>query len=378
MAVYIYLDNNATTKTDPRVLEAMMPYLTNGYGNASSVHHFGLSINRAVNKAREKVAELIGADEKEVIFTSGATESINLALRGFAFKNQHKGKHIITVETEHKAVLETCKYLASLGFEITCLPVKRDGLIDLEALKGKLRADTILVCVMLANNEIGVMQPIKEIAEISHKAGAVFMCDATQAIGKIPVNVKELGIDLMTFSGHKFYAPKGIGCLYINGENKIKIECLVFGGGHENGVRSGTLNVPGIVGLGKACEISLEEMGEDSIRIKKLRDNLEAELLKTPVSFVNGNPEKRMYNVSNICFPGIDANVIIGKMKNVAVSNGSACSSAIIKPSHVLKAIGLSDDDALASIRFSFGRFNDDKDVLYMTKIFNELIYISH
>lgn len=372
----IYLDNNATTKIDPRVLEAIMPYLTNEYGNPSSTHHFGLSINKAVNEARENVAELIDADRKEVIFTSGATESINLALRGFATKNQHKGKHIVTVETEHKAVLDTCKYLESVGFEITYLPVKHDGLIDLEMLKEKLRVDTILVCVMLSNNEIGVMQPLKEIAEMSHKVGATFMCDATQAVGKIPVNVDDLGIDLMAFSGHKFYAPKGIGCLYIRGigERKTKLESLIFGGGHENGMRSGTLNVPGIVGIGKACEISMEEMEKDSIRIMELRNCLEVELLKTPSSFVNGNIEKRMYNVSNICFPGIDASVLIGKMKNVAVSNGSACTSAIIEPSHVLKAIGLSDNDAMASIRFSLGRFNSEDDILNMTKLFNELI----
>ena len=371
MPEIIYFDNNATTRVDPRVLDAMLPYLTEEYGNASSAHHFGVSINKAIQESREKVAELIGADSSDIIFTSGATESINLALKGFALSNQHKGKHIITVETEHKAVLDTCKYLETIGFDVTYLPVKNDGLIDLEELRNELRSDTILVCVMLANNETGVLQPLKEIAQITHDLGVIFMSDATQAVGKIATDIDELDVDLMTFSAHKFYGAKGAGALYVKGlkSNKIKLTPLQHGGGHEQGFRSGTLNVPAIIAMGKACEIAQSDMRGDEKRISILRDELEQELLKVQGAFVNGSTDKRMYNVTNICFPGIDANVMIGKMKTVAVSNGSACTSAIVEPSHVLKAMGLTDDDAFASIRFSLGKFNNHQEVKEVCEI---------
>lgn len=372
---FFYFDNNSTTEIDSRVLEAMMPFLQGKYGNAASIHQFGLSIANAVEDSRKKVADLLDADSSEIIFTSGATESINLALKGFALANQHKGKHIITLETEHKAVLDTCKYLETIGFDVSYLPVKKDGVVDLNNLKNELRSDTILVCVMLVNNEIGSLHPLKEITKITHDAGAIIFSDTTQAVGKIAVDVDELGVDMLAFSGHKFYSPKGIGGLYVRGlkKNKIKLDALLHGGGHENGLRSGTLNVPGIVGLGKACEIAKEEMEKDAERISALRNELEKELLKFPNAFLNGSAESRIYNVCNICFPNTDANVMIGRMKNVAVSNGSACSSAIVEPSHVLKAIGLSDDDALASIRFSLGKFNTESDVQAVSKIFREL-----
>jgi cysteine desulfurase len=370
----IYLDNNATTKIDVRVLEAMMPYQLDEFGNASSVHQFGLSINKVVEESRAKVANLIRADANEIIFTSGATESINIALIGFALANQNKGRHIITVETEHKAVLDTCKYLEEIGFDISYLPVQKDGLLDLQDLRNALKNNTILVCVMFANNEIGVIQPIKEIAKIAHDAGIIFFSDATQAVGKVDIDIDDLAVDLMAFSGHKFYAPKGIGGLYVRGLKKgeIKLNPIIHGGGQENGLRSGTLNVPGIVGIGKASEISKIEMKKDFERISTLRNELESELLKHPAAFVNGAIENRMYNVSNICFPGIDANLMIGRMKNIAASNGSACTSAIIEPSHVLKAISLTDDDAFASIRFSLGRFNTKEEILSVVRIFND------
>lgn len=375
----IYLDNNATTQIDPRVLDAMMPFLKSEYGNASSSHHFGTTINTAVNEARKKVANLISTSENEVIFTSGATESINLALKGFAIANQNKGKHIITVVTEHKAVLDTCKYLESIGFEVSYLRVDKNGLISLEDLKLALRSDSILVSIMLANNEIGVLQSVKEISQITRDAGTLLFTDATQAVGKIKVDVNDLDVDLLAFSGHKFYAPKGIGCLYVRGlrQHKVKLDALLHGGGHENGLRSGTLNVPAIVGLGKSCEIAKVEMQNDKERISKLRDELEAELLKLPNSYVNGSIKSRMFNVSNICFPGIDANVMIGKLKNVALSNGSACTSAIMEPSHVLRSIGLSENDALSSIRFSLGRFNTKEDTQVVSKLFTDSLALS-
>jgi len=373
MESLIYLDNNSTTRIDDRVLEAMLPYFTDTYGNASSNHHFGLAINSSVSRAREKVAGLISANENDIIFTSSATESINLALKGFALANLDKGKHIITVETEHKAVLDTCKYLEALGFEISYLPVNRDGLIDLVSLKDEIRNETILVSVMLVNNEIGVIQPVKEIAGIAHEFNAVFFCDATQAVGKIEVNVNELGIDMMAFSGHKFYGPKGIGGMYVKDlkRNRIKIETLLHGGGHENSLRSGTLNVTGIVGIGKACEIAMKEMKSDAIRIDTLRNELERELLNFPNSFVNGSKINRIYNVTNISFPGVDANMLIGKMKNIAVSNGSACTSSIVEPSHVLKAMGLSDNEAFASIRFSIGKYNTIQELIFIEPLLN-------
>jgi cysteine desulfurase len=360
----IYFDNNATTPIDKRVLDAMLPFLTENFANASSTHHFGISVNESVNNARVQVADLICAEQNEVIFTSGSTEAINIALKGVAENYSSKGKHIVTISTEHHAVLDTCKHLESRGYEVTYLPVSKDGLIDLNDVKNSLRADTILVCVMYVNNETGVIQPIKEIASLTHEAGALFMTDATQAVGKMEIDVDALGIDLLCLSGHKMYAPKGVGALYVRQRmNRVRLPAFIHGGGHEQGLRSGTLNVPGIVALGKACEISQKKMKQDAERISALRNELENELLKIEGTFVNGKTENRIFNTTNICFRGNDANVMIGRMRNVAVSNGSACTAAVVEPSHVLKAMGLSDDDAFASIRFSLGKFNTIKEV---------------
>ena len=360
----IYFDNNATTPIDKRVLDAMLPFLTDNFANSSSTHHFGFTANEAVKKARSQVADLIGAEENEIIFTSGSTEAINIALKGVAESYSSKGKHIITVSTEHYAVLDTCKHLECKGYEVTYLPVNKDGLIDLTDLKNSLRADTILVSVMYVNNETGVIQPIKEIASLSHEVGALFMSDTTQATGKIEIDVDALGIDLLCMSGHKMYAPKGVGALYVRQRfNRVKLPAYIHGGGHEQGVRSGTLNVAGIVALAKACEIAQEEMKQDANRISELRDELENQLLKIEGTLVNGKTENRIFNTTNICFCGSDANVMIGKMKNVAVSNGSACTAAIIEPSHVLTAMGLSDDEAFGSIRFSLGKFNSRAEI---------------
>lgn len=377
MGVYklIYMDNNATTQVDKRVLETMLPFLTTNFANASSTHYFGITANEAVKNARVQVADLIGAEENEIIFTSGSTEAINLALKGISENYSTKGKHIITVSTEHYAILDTCKHLESRGYEVTYLPVCKEGLIDLSELKKSLRADTILVSVMYVNNETGIIQPIKEIASLAHETGALFMSDATQAAGKIEIDVDALGIDLLCMSGHKMYAPKGVGALYVRQRmNRVKLSALIHGGGHEKGLRSGTLNVPGIVAFGKACEFSHQEMKKDAERITSLRNKLENELLKIERTFVNGKPENRIFNTTNICFRGCDANVMIGRMKNVAVSNGSACTSATVEPSHVLASMGLSDNDAFASIRFSLGKFNTENEVKEVVKIISELI----
>jgi cysteine desulfurase len=372
----IYLDNNATTRVDPRVLEAMMPFLTDEYGNAASNHEFGTAINQYVKKARASVAELIGCDDNEVLFTSGATEAINLAIKGIAESNKEKGKHIVTVTTEHPAVLDTCKYLQQHGYEVTYLPVGKDGLLDLSIVKNNVREDTILVSVMLVNNETGVIQPIKEIAEIAHAKGAFFMTDATQAVGKMPVQVNELGIDVMSFSAHKFYGPKGIGALYVRGKrpNKVKLEALVHGGGHEKGLRSGTLNVPGIVGIGKAAGIAKNDMQKDTERVAKLRDYLESELLQIEHTFLNGHPENRLYNVTNICFSGADADAMIIDLKNIMVSNGSACTSTLVEPSHVLTAMGISQADCYSSLRLSLGRFNTKQEIDTAIKIIRNIV----
>lgn len=367
----IYLDNNATTQIDKRVLDAMMPFLTHEFANANSTHQFGVHAYEAVKSARVQVAELIGAEAHEIVFTSGSTEAINLAIKGVAENYQAKGKHIVTVSTEHSAVLDTCQYLEIKGFEVTYLSVKSDGLIDLEELKSVLRDDTILVSVMLANNETGVIQPIKEIAELSHGVGALFMSDATQAVGKISVKVDELGIDLLCLSGHKLYAPKGVGALYVRQRmNRVKIPALLHGGGHEKGLRSGTLNVPGIVALGAACSLAQKEMAKNTESIRALRDYLETELLKIDGTTVNGNIENRLYNTSNILFRGADSDAIIMGLSNpdndlplIAVSNGSACTSASIEPSHVLTAMGLDEVAAFSSIRFSVGKFNTQKEL---------------
>lgn len=367
----IYLDNNATTPIDKRVLDAMMPFLTDNFANANSTHQFGVGAYKAVKEARVQVSELIGAEAHEIIFTSGSTEAINLAIKGVAENYSAKGKHIVTVATEHSAALDTCKYLETKGYEVTYLFVSADGLIDLNELKNVLHNDTILVSVMLANNETGVLQPVKEIAEHTHNVGALFMTDATQAVGKIPVNVDSLGIDLLCMSGHKFYAPKGIGALYVRQRmNRVKLSALIHGGGHEKGMRSGTLNVPGIVALGSACAFAQKEMKQNAESILSLRNYLENELLKIDDTIVNGNTESRLYNTSNIFFNGADSDAVIMGLSNpendlplIAVSNGSACTSASVEPSHVLTAMGLDETAAFSSIRFSLGKYNTKKEI---------------
>lgn len=367
----IYLDYNSTTPIDQRVLEAMLPFLKDNFANPSSTHHFGQSINRKVKQAREQIADFINAEPNELIFTSGATEAINLAIKGVAESYSYKGKHIITVSTEHKAVLDTCKDLERKGFEVTYLPVLTNGLIDLVELQQAIRSDTILVSVMYVNNETGVLQLINEITKLAHEKGALFMTDATQASGKMEIDVDNLGVDLLCFSGHKMYAPKGVGALYVR--NKTKLTPLIHGGGHEQGLRSGTLNVPGIIAMAKASEIAKEEMALNQRIISELRDKLESELLKLPNTSLNGDVENRIFNTTSICFKGQDANVLIGRMKNVAVSNGSACSSAVFEPSHVLKAMGLSDDEAFASIRFSLGKYNTEVEIETVVNMLKEL-----
>lgn len=367
----IYLDNNATTKIDPRVLEEMLPYLTDYFANANSTHQFGLKAHEAVKVARRHVSNLIGAEPNEIIFTSGATEAINLALKGVVENYATRGKHIITVATEHSAVLDTCKYLENKGFEVTYLSVGNDGIIDLEELSSNLREDTVLVAAMYVNNETGVIQPIEEIASLAHQAGALFFSDCTQAVGKIPINVNELGVDLLCFSGHKIYGPKGVGVLYVRSSPiRVKIPALLHGGGHERGIRSGTLNVPGIVGIGKACEIARLEMDKDAKAILSIRDYLESELCSIEGTSINGNLSNRLYNVSNILFRDVDSDAIIMGLSNpesdiplIAVSNGSACTSTSIEPSHVLVAMGLSEVAAFNCIRFSLGKFNSKMEI---------------
>jgi cysteine desulfurase len=361
----IYLDNNATTPMDPRVLEAMLPYFTEKFGNAASRNHpFGWAAEEGVDYAREQVAKLIGATEKEIIFTSGATESDNLAIKGVYEMYKDKGNHIITLTTEHKAVLDACKHLEKLGANITYLDVESDGLVDLNKLEAAMTDQTILVAIMYANNEIGVIQPVKEISAIAHKHGALFFTDAVQAVGKIKVNVIEDGIDLLALSGHKMYGPKGVGALYVRRKNpRVKVTSQMDGGGHERGMRSGTLNVPGIVGLGKACELCNNEMEEEAIRLSALRDKLEKSLTELEESYVNGNPAHRLPHTANISFKYVEGEGLMMAMKDMAVSSGSACTSASLEPSYVLKSLGLSDDLAHSSIRFGLGRFTTEEEI---------------
>jgi len=376
METLIYLDNNATTRIDPRVLESMMPFLTETYSNASSTHQFGGKAFEAVKQARKEISELIGAESHEIIFTSGATEAINLAIKGIAEHSSKKGNHIITSLAEHSAVLDTCRYLEKKGYNVTYLPVGADGLIDPDWLQSEMRSDTILVSIMMANNETGVIQSIKMLSDVTHQHGAFFMTDATQAVGKLPIKVDDLGIDLLAFSGHKFYAPKGVGGLFVRSRrpNRVILDTLIHGGGHERGMRSGTLNVPGLVGLGKAARISMDQMAEEGKKIRLLRDELEMKLLEIDNTVINGERVQRLYNTSNICFKGADADAMIIGLKNIAVSNGSACTSASIEPSHVLKAMGLSDEDAFSSLRFSLGRFNNMKEVLSVVNSVKEVV----
>jgi cysteine desulfurase len=373
----IYLDHNATTPMDPRVLEAMIPYFTENFGNAASRNHsFGWHAEEAVDYAREQVAQLIGADPKEIIFTSGATEGDNLAIKGVYEMYASKGNHIITCTTEHKAVLDTCKHLEKLGAEVTYLEVQPDGLVDLKALEAAMRPTTILVAIMYANNEIGVVQPVKEIAAIAKKHGALFFTDGVQAVGKIPVDVIADGIDIMAFTAHKMYGPKGVGALYVRRKNpRVKVTAQMDGGGHERGMRSGTLNVPGIVGFGKAAEIARTDMAADTERISKLRDKLENALKQIDESYVNGNPAHRLPHVSNISFKYVEGEgLMMGFNKDIALSSGSACTSASLEPSYVLKALGLGDDLAHSSLRFGLGRYTTEEQIDFTIKAVTDTV----
>ena len=365
----IYLDNSSTTPVDPRVLEAMIPYFTHQFGNAASRSHpFGWHAEEAVDYAREQIAQLIGAtSEKEIIFTSGATEADNLALKGVAEMYARKGNHIITTVTEHKAILDTCKILQKKGIQVTYLEVAPDGMLDLNTLRNAMTPQTILVSVMMVNNEIGVRQNIEEIAKIAHAGGALFMTDATQAAGKIPIDVNKMGIDLMAFTAHKMYGPKGIGALYVRRQNpRVKVTAQMDGGGHERGMRSGTLNVPGIVGFGKAAELCRLEMETDAQRIGLLRDKLENALLEMEESYLTGHKAQRTPYITNISFKYVEGEgLMMGFNKDIAVSSGSACTSASLDPSYVLKALGLDDELAHSSIRFSLSQFTTNEEIDY-------------
>jgi len=376
----IYLDNSATTPMDPRVLEAMIPFYLDHFGNAASRSHpFGWEAEDAVDQARERIAKLINASEKEIIFTSGATEADNLAIKGVFDMYARKGNHIVTATTEHKAVLDTCKHLEKLGAEITYLKVDDEGNINLEELEAVVTEKTILVALMYANNEIGTVHPIRKIADIAHKKGSLLFTDATQAAGKISIDVERDGIDLMAFTAHKMYGPKGVGALYVRRKNpRVKVTAQIDGGGHERGMRSGTLNVPGIVGFGKAAELAMQEMDADAARLSVMRDHLEAELMKMEEAYVNGNRNSRLPHITNISFKYVEGEgLMMAFNQNIAVSSGSACTSASLEPSYVLKALGLGDDLAHSSIRFSLGRFTTDDQITYtieqVTKAVNKL-----
>jgi cysteine desulfurase len=373
----IYLDYNATTPCDPRVVDVMLPYFTENFGNAASrTHPFGWIAEEAVDTAREQVAKIIGADTKEVVFTSGATEGANLAIKGVFETYAGKGKHIITTNTEHKAVLDTCKHIEKLGGEVTYLQVKNDGRIDLNELEQAIRPDTVLIAIMYANNEIGTLQPVREISEVARKHGVLFFCDATQAVGKIPVNVETDGIDLLTFTAHKMYGPKGVGALYVRRRNpRVKLTAQMDGGGHERGLRSGTLNVPGIAGFGKACELCVNEMDTDSSRLSVLRDQLENALLAIEEVHLNGSRQYRLPQITNVSFKYVESEALImGFNKVIALSSGSACTSASIEPSYVLKALGMSDEMAHASLRFGLGRFTTAEEIAFTIEKVSESV----
>lgn len=361
----IYLDNNSTTPMDPRVLEAMIPYFTEHFGNAASRNHpFGWSAEEAVDYAREQIAKLIGADSREIIFTSGATESNNLAIKGVLEMYAAKGNHMITVTTEHKAVLDTCKSVEKMGGKVTYISPDSEGMITLAQVKEAITLETILISIMFGNNEIGVLQPIREIATLAKEHGILFHTDATQAVGKIPVDVLADNIDLMSFTAHKMYGPKGVGALYVRRKNpRVKVSAQMEGGGHERGMRSGTLNVPGIVGFGKACEICMNEMEQEAIRLSALRDRLEKELSVIEESYINGNVNHRLPHSSNMSFKYVEGEGLIMGVKNIAVSSGSACTSASLEPSYVLKALGLDDELAHSSLRFGLSRFTTDEEI---------------
>ncbi len=365
----VYLDNHATTPVDPRVLDAMLPYFREVFGNSASRNHeFGWKAEEAVENARAQIAKLINASPKEIIFTSGATESDGLAIRGIAEMYREKGNHIITQVTEHKAVLDTCKRLEKEGYEVTYLPVQKDGRISLDDLRRAITPKTILITIMYANNEIAVLQPINEIGKIAKEKGIFFHTDAVQAVGKIPVDVQKDGIDLLSISAHKIYGPKGVGALYVRRRNpRVQLVAQIDGGGHERGMRSGTLNVPGIVGLGKACELCMAEMAEESVRLKALRDRLtKAIMSQLDETFINGSMEHRLPHSVNISFAYVEGESMLMGINDVAVSSGSACTSATLEPSYVLKALGVGEDLAHTSIRFGIGRFNTEEEVDYV------------
>jgi len=369
MKTPIYFDNHATTPTDPRVVEAMLPYFTVKFGNAASRNHsFGWEAEKAVDNARKQIADLIGAASKEIIFTSGATESDNLAIKGVAEMYAEKGNHIITAATEHKAVLDTCKKLEKHGYRVTYLPVKADGLVDLDMLRESITDKTILITLMYANNEIGVIHPVREIGKIAHEKGVLFHTDGVQAVGKVPVDVIKDNIDLMSMSAHKIYGPKGVGALYVRRKSpRVQITAQMDGGGHERGMRSGTLNVPGIVGMGEACAICQREMPEESRRLSHLRDKLRGKFeTELDEVFINGSMEHRLPHNLNISFAYVEGESLLMGINDVAVSSGSACTSATLEPSYVLKALGVGDDLAHTSIRFGLGRFNTEEEVDYV------------
>ena len=366
----IYMDNNATTPLDPRVLEAMMPYLTTEFGNAASRSHpFGWKAEEAVDRAREQIASMIGGNEKEIVFTSGATESINLALKGAAEFYKEKGNHLITVRTEHKATLDTMKRLERQGFEVTYLPTDKDGRISAKQLREAISEKTILVSVMLANNEIGTVQPIAELGEVTREKGVLFHVDAVQGVGKVPFDVEKMKVDLASLSGHKIYGPKGIGALWVRRKPRVRIAPIIDGGGHERGMRSGTLNVPGIVGFGKAAELAQQLMPEETKRTYQLRKRLQDYLFSHLDHLeLNGHPTERLPGNLNTSFAYVEGEALMMAIKNVAVSSGSACTSASLEPSYVLRACGVSEDLAHTSIRFGIGRFNTEEEVDYVGK----------
>jgi cysteine desulfurase len=365
----IYLDNHATTPVDPRVVEAMLPYFTEKFGNAASRNHeFGWKAEEAVENARGQIARLINATPKEIVFTSGATESTNLAIKGVAEMYREKGNHIITQVTEHKATLDTCKRLEKYGYEVTYLPVEKDGRVNLDELRRAITPKTILISIMYANNEIGVVQPIAEIGKIAKEKGVFFHVDGVQAVGKIPVDVQKDGIDLMSISGHKIYGPKGVGALYVRRKNpRVQLSAIIDGGGHERGMRSGTLNVTGIVGLGKACEICQNEMAAESAKLFKMRERLKESIMsRLDETFINGSMTHRLPHNINISFAYVEGESLLMGINDIAVSSGSACTSATLEPSYVLKALGVGEDLAHTSIRFGVGRFNTDEEIDYV------------
>jgi cysteine desulfurase len=366
----VYMDNHATTRTDPRVLEVMLPYFTEQYGNAASRNHaFGWAAEAAVDRAREQIAKLINAKPKEIVFTSGATESDNLALKGAVEFYREKGNHIVTAPTEHKAILDTCKMLERKGLAcVTYLPVDEHGLIDPGDVSNAITDKTILISIMHANNEIGTIQPIHEIGKIAKEKGVLFHTDATQGVGKIPVDVEAMGIDLMSFTAHKIYGPKGTGALYVRSRNpRVRLSPMMDGGGHERGMRSGTLNVPGIVGLGKACELSGEVLENEGERILRLREKLRHGIMsQLDETYLNGHPLQRLPGNLNLSFAFVEGESLLMGLKDIAVSSGSACTSATLEPSYVLKALGVGDDLAHTSIRFGLGRFNTEEEVEYV------------